>query len=359
MKKIKMYEIPFPFKPWRLLLCFLFLIGAFGCIKEHEFPLKNYKQVNLVADVTGFGAARIDPNLGNAWGIAVAPSGALWISANHTGVSTIYDLNGATLRPPVLIPSGSKGPGAPTGQVFNNTPDFVIPSTGIVSKFIFAGEDGTLSAWSGGSAAILVANRSSFDAVYKGLAIAKDGNHNFIYVTNFKGRKIDVFDEHFNFVTNKPFSDPGIPPHFAPFNIRNISGKLYVTYAKQLAPDNEDDDKGPGNGFVDIFSPGGILLKRFASHGKLNSPWGILEVSNDFCDHANSILIGNFGDGRINVFEADGEFEGQLKDKNTPISIEGLWALENNVPGSSSRQIFFTAGPTDEEHGLFGYIERK
>jgi len=358
MKKIKIDLPAIFFRPGNFF-CLLLLIGIAGCIKEHEFPLRNYKQVNLVSDIAGFGAARVDPNLVNAWGIAVAPSGPLWISANHTGLSVIYDMNGATLRPPVAIPSAGKDPGAPTGQVFNNTPDFIIPSTNVVSKFIFAGEDGTISAWSGGNAAVLVANMSSTGAVYKGLAMANTGNHNFIYATDFRGRKIDVFDDHFNLVTNKPFLDPSIPPHFAPFNIRNISGKLFVTYAKQLAPDNEDDEKGAGNGFVDIFSPGGILLKRFASHGKLNSPWGIVEASNAFCDHPNSILIGNFGDGRINVFEKDGEFQGQLKDKDSPISIDGLWALENNVPGSNPNQIFFTAGQEDEEHGLFGYIQRK
>lgn len=337
----------------------LVLFSTPGCKRDHDFPLKNYQQVNLVSDVAGYDAARIDPSLVNAWGIAVAPSGPLWISANHTGVSTIYDMNGLTLRPPVTIPSDNdKETGAPTGQVFNNTTGFVIPSTGAVSRFIFAGEDGTISAWAGGNTAVIVANRAAENAVYKGLALANDGGHNFLYATNFKAARVDVFDDHFNYVTSKPFADPMIPVHFAPFNVRNISGNLFVTYAKQLAPDNTDDEKGPGNGFVDVYTPGGILIKRFATRGKLNSPWGIAEVSSDFSGEEHAIMIGNFGDGHINVFKSDGEFEGQLKSKNGPIVIDGLWALEFNVPGTTNR-LYFTAGQAKEEHGLFGYIQKQ
>lgn len=327
-----------------------------GCNKN-EFPpsqLNGYVQTNLVADTEGFDAARIDPSLVNPWGISFSPTSPIWISANHTSLSVIYNPQGISVIPNVSIQGGN---GAPTGQVFNSTTGFVISANGKPARFIFAGEDGTISGWNGGTAAVTLVDRSHNEAVYKGLAMANDGAGNFLYATDFKGSKIDVFDSNFNYVTDKPFMDPGIPSDYGPFNIRNIDGKLFVTYAKHLAPDNEDDQKGPGNGYVDIYSAKGELLKRFASGGALNSPWGIVPTAPGFFKEPNTILIGNFGDGRINVYLLDGTFAGSLKDKrHKDIVIDGLWALENNVPNADPGQLYFTAGPDDESHGLFGYI---
>jgi uncharacterized protein (TIGR03118 family) len=346
----------------KALLAGLLVITCFyACLKDHNIPGKetNVDQVNLVADTAGYGAARIDTNLANAWGIAAVPNGPLWLSANHKGVSTIYDKTGQTLRAPVTIPSiAPGGTGAPTGVVFNSTTDFG------GNKFIFASEDGIIAAWSSGNSAVTVADRSSSNAVYKGIAMANDGTANFLYLTNFKGGKVDVFDKNFNYVTNKPFLDPGIPAGFAPFNIVNIGGKLYVTYAKQLGPDNMDDQKGPGNGYIDIYNPDGTFVKRFASQGRLNSPWGVALAPAGFGDDKQTtILIGNFGDGRISIFDMHGSFEGQLKNKGQVLTIEGLWDidfLENNMPGGTEHDpLFFTAGPADESHGLFGYLQKK
>lgn len=347
------------------LVCtmFILLLVTTGC-KKNELPalLNGYEQTNLVADTAGFHAMKIDPNLANAWGIAEAPSGPIWISANHTGLSTVYDKNGSTLRPPVTIPSpGSSNGGSPTGVVYNGTQDFMIRvgKQNQASKFIFATEDGTIAAWGSGSSAVIVADRSPLMAVYKGIAMATDGSANFLYATNFSKGKIDVFDKNFSVVTNKPFHDPGIPAGFAPFNIRNINGLLYVTYAKQK-PDHLDDVAGPGNGFVTIYKPNGSMVRRFTSHGSLNSPWGIVQAKIGFCNESEAaILIGNFGDGRINVFDDDGKFLGPLKDDGHPITIQGLWALENDVPLASPNQLFFTAGPADETHGIFGFLEKR
>jgi uncharacterized protein (TIGR03118 family) len=251
----------------------------------------------------------------------------------------------------------------------------VIPETGAVSKFIFAGEDGVISAWSSGANAVVVADHSASGAVYKGLAQARDGSAHFLYATNFKGGKVDVFDEHFQNVTTKPFTDPGIPAGFAPFNIQNIDGNLYVTYAKQKGPDNEDDQAGPGNGYVDVYRPNGSLIRRFASQGTLNSPWGLAEVPGHSVRHlGDEILIGDFGDGRINLFDEHGRFRGQLSDQTgTPITIPGLWGLAfdqgdadrddegrarvHRHHGKDSSRLFFTAGPDDEEDGIFGYLQ--
>ncbi len=334
-----------------------FAIANPGCKKDTTTTTNNYQSVNLVADIAGFGATRIDANLSNAWGIAIGPTGAFWIAANHTGYSTIYDRNGVQLLPAVSIPSkGVVNGGSPTGVVYNSTSSF------LGSKFIYAGEDGTISAWLSGTTTITVADRSSFGAVYKGIAIASVGGADFLYLANFSGNNIDVFDANFNFVSTMPFDDATIPAGFAPFNVYNHGGKLYVTYAKLKGPENEDDEKGVGNGFVNIFNANGTLEKRFATRGTLNSPWAVVDAPAGFGQGTDVILVGNFGDGKINVFSADGTYKGQLSNNGTAIAIDGLWALafpEDGIPAGDQNQLFFTAGPNDETHGVFGYIQLK
>jgi|SRR5580704_1992691 uncharacterized protein (TIGR03118 family) len=350
-----------------LVATYAFLITMLiisGCRKnELHFILNGYQQVNLVSDTMGFGASIIDPNLVNAWGIAEAPTGPIWISSNGPGLSTIYDDNGVTLRSPVFIPSpDSTGGGTPSGVIFNGTTDFAIQSgkSPVASKFIFATEDGIIAAWGGGNDAAKIIDNSASSAVYKGLAIANDGTSNFLYATNFKQSRIDVFDNAFNPVLGKVFHDPGIPPDYGPFNIRNIDGLLYVTYAKHAAPENHDDQAGPGNGFVDVYKPDGSWVKRFATHGTLNSPWGIAESSQGFNNIPfHAILVGNFGDGRINVFDMDGGFRGQLEDQGHPITIDGLWGIDTHLPNADSTLIYFTAGPDQESHSLFGYLQKR
>jgi len=321
---------------------------------------KNVKtdQTNLVSDTAGFNAARIDTSLVNAWGIAAVPNGPIWISANHTGLSVIYDNMGQTKRPPVTIPAAAAGQtGAPDGVVFNATTDFG------GNKFIFASEDGIVTAWSSGNSAVKVADRSSSNAVYKGIAMALCNNSNFLYLADFKGAKVDILDKNFNYVNNPGFHDPNIPAGFAPFNIVNIGGKLYITYAKQKGPDNMDDEAGTGNGYVDIFDPDGTFIKRFASQGTLNSPWGVAWAPAGFADDKGAVLVGNFGDGRINIFDMDGNFQGQLEDSSgQPLAIDGLWAIDflhGNMGGNANDPLYFTAGPDDESHGLFGYLKKK
>src|SRR5579859_3853404 len=180
-------------------------------------PVPGYEQINLVSDTAGYGSARIDANLLNAWGIAISPSGIFWIAANHSGTGIIYDGNGKQVLAPVSIPLGATPHGSsPSGVIFNNTADFAIPNNG-VSLFIFSTEDGIISAWNDatGATTVTVADRSSDGAVYKGLAMANDGGAAFIYVTDFHNGKIDVFDNSFALVTTKPFNDPGIPAGFA------------------------------------------------------------------------------------------------------------------------------------------------
>jgi len=337
-----------------------------GCKKDNTSSnpsTSTYAEVKLVSDQSSSGAAQTDPNLVNPWGIAIGGTGAFWISANGTGKSTVYDRTGATLLAAVTIP-GIGGGGTPSGVVYNSTSDFSIPLLGQTSKFIFATESGTIAAWSSTGTAITVADRSEAGAVYKGLTIANDGTANFIYAADFKNGKIDVYDHAFAYVTSgKPFSDPSIPSGFAPFNIRNINGMLYVTYAMQKGPDNHDDQSGAGNGYIDIFKADGTLVSRFSSQGSLNSPWGIAAAPSTFGLGQNTILIGNFGDGHINAFGSDGTFLGALKDSSGgTIAIDGLWDITfpvNGQPSGDPNQLFFTAGTDDEAHGMFGYIKQR
>ena len=349
-----------------LLSAFIFTvalgIAIVSCTKNKSAAPASYQQTNLVADTAGYSAARIDVDLNNPWGIAIGPTGAFWISDNHSGKTSIYDGNGSQLLPAVNIPLDTAANGAsPSGVVYNSTTNFVIPSGGQPAKFIYVTEDGIISAWNTGSSTITVADRSAQNAVYKGVAIANDGTANFIYVTDIHNAKVDVFDQSFNYVTNKPFTDPNIPAGFAPFNIQNIGGQLFVTYAKQKGPDNDDDQSGAGFGYVDIYKPDGSLVKRFASQGTLNSPWAIAQAPAGFGQGANAILIGNFGDGRINVFDANGNYQGQLQNNGTPVSINGLWALTfptSTTGGLDLNTLYFTAGPVSETYGVFGYLKK-
>ncbi|MDB5087151.1 MAG: hypothetical protein JWR09_1145 [Mucilaginibacter sp.] len=343
----------------KVLLAGLLIITCFYACKKGQGVGRDFDitQTNLAADTAGYKAARIDTNLNNAWGIAAAPGGPLWIASNHKGVSVVYDNSGNTVRQPVTIPSITPGQtGAPSGVVFNGTSDFG------GNKFIFASEDGIILAWSSGNSAMKVADRSSTSAVYKGIAIISDGNSNMLCLTNFRAGKVDVFDKNFNFTGDDRFVDPGIPAGFAPFNIQSIGGKVYITYAKQKLPDKMDDQKGPGNGYIDVFDTKGKLIKRFASQGSLNSPWGIALAPAGFADDQPTILIGNFGDGHINVFDMAGGFKGQLQNEGQALAIDGLWAidfLKNNMPGGNSNDpLYFTAGPAGESHGVFGTLRK-
>jgi uncharacterized protein (TIGR03118 family) len=333
-----------------------------------------YLQTNLVSDIPGL-ARHTDPNLVNPWGITPRPDGQLRVSDNGTGLSTVYTNNGTALSPVVTIPPpAGSSPGttaAPTGNVLNTTSDFVIraghrsgPAT-----FVFATEDGTLSGWNRAvnrTNAILAVDNSASGAVYKGLALGSNARGHLLFATNFHAGTVDVFDKHFHQVhLAGSFIDPQLPPPpigspgFAPFGIQNIGGNLFVTYALQK-PDQHDDMAGPGNGFVDVFDTDGHLLRRFASHGTLNSPWGMAVAPDDFGQFSDALLVGNFGDGRINAFSrTTGAFLGQLSNPaDQPITIDGLWGITFAKAGDEddANTLFFAAGINDEADGLFGTL---
>ncbi|HET6995849.1 MAG TPA: TIGR03118 family protein [Chitinophagaceae bacterium] len=331
-----------------------------SCKKDKDTVTEqSFDQVNLVASNNTYTGARVDPNFINGWGIAFSPTGNAWISSEGAGTSVIYDKTGAQVLAAVTIPtvSASTG-GSPTGQVFNSvTTDFIIPSS-TAAKFIFAGTDGVISAWTAGGAAVKVIDQSA-TAAYTGLALASDGGNNFLYAANFKAGKIDVFNKTFTKVS-KPFTDPNLPTGYAPFNIQNVGGQLYVMYAK-VDDATGEEQKGAGLGYVDIYNPDGSFVKRFASQGSLNAPWGIAQAPAGFIKGNSSvILIGNFGDGHINAFDLTGNLLGSLHMDGGPVVIDGLWGI-SFAPSSATtvdpNWLFFAAGPNDENDGLFGYIK--
>jgi len=332
-----------------------------GCKKDKSVSNQDFEDVRLVASNSSYGSSvRVDPNFINGWGIAFSPTGNVWISAQGAGTSVIYDKTGLQVLSAVTIPtSGATTGGEPTGQVFNSsTTDFMIPNSA-AAKFIFAGTDGVISAWTSGGAAIRVVDNSS-TAAYTGLAIGSDGGANFLYAANFKANRIDVFDKNFAAVS-KTFTDPSLPSGYAPFNIQNVGGQLYVMYAKVEEATGEEE-KGAGFGYVDIYSTNGTFVKRFASQGTLNAPWGIAMAPSGFIkDHSSAILIGNFGDGRITAFDASGTALGTLmKNDGNALEIDGLWGIgfaPSTATGVDPNWLFYAAGPNDENDGLFGYVK--
>jgi len=336
-------------------------------------PSQFYAQHNLVSD--GFVPAdHINLDVVNAWGLVSGPTTPWWIVDNGTGKSTLYSVATGTFPLTVTVPGAGGAQGNPTGIVFNGGSGFVVNNGAGTSaaRFIFASEDGTLSAFRGVPVVTVVPNAQApaHGAIYKGLAIDSDTNGQFLYATDFHNGAVDIFDASFHAVTIPgAFTDPTLPAGFAPFGIQNIAGTIYVTYALQ-DEDKEDDVAGPGNGFVDAFTTSGAFIRRVASMGELNSPWGLALAPADFGRFSGDLLVGNFGDGRIHAFDPatltpDGEFEavGLLHSaRGKPVQIDGLWALQfghgtNATSANGLRNtLFFTAGPAEEEHGLFGSL---
>jgi len=332
----------------------------------------NVLQTNLVSDLPGVAQTQ-DLQLVNPWGISESATSPFWVSDNGTGVSTLYNTAGAKQGLVVTIPSADPTAehGTPTGTVFNGGSGVTVSKNGVTgpSRFLFATEDGLIVGWSPAVDAThaIVVGPTPAGAVYKGLAIATDTSGTApvtrLYAANFHAGTVDAWDSNFKPVTGG-FTDPDLPKGYAPFNVQALGGKIYVTYAKQDAA-KHDDVPGEGHGFVDVFNPDGSPglpggKERLVSRGRLDSPWGLALAPASFGDLAGDLLVGNFGNGRINVYNpTTGAFLGQLKDPDgEPIAIDGLWALQvgNGGNGGDKNTVYFTAGLFGESHGLFGSL---
>lgn len=366
---------------------------TFGCHKQNvdQQDLKNFEVTNLVANSQEYRPqTTLDPTLINAFGVAWSPNGIAWVNSVFGHVSDLYKSEGEVARPPVNIPSTTDSIGGfPTGIVFAGGKNFKLGDG--KAAFIFSSFDGVISAWNGGNNAtrILAPNGASFT----GLAIASSGPRNFIYGANFGKNRIDVWDTLFHKIP-MDFKDDGIPPGYSPYNIQAVGDYLFVMYAiiSDTGASKGRPVRGNGFGFVDVFTNDGQFVKRFASNGTLNVPWGVTMAPASFLDDQDMsdggsdnggygdksfgggsnkrgnndqkdpvILVGNFGDGRINVFTQDGKFLGQLKSHNHVLEIDGLWSL--TFPPASANidphRLYFSAGPDNENDGVFGFIKKQ
>jgi len=349
---------------------------------------QRYKQTNLVSNITGM-APTIDPNLKNPWGLTRSSGSPWWVGNNNSGTSTLYtgtgqiipiNGNGVVIVPPPGFAPGTQS--APTGVVFNGSPTDFLVAPGASAHFIFATEDGTISGWAGGKSAVLVVdnsdNGSANGAVYKGATSAEINGKRFLYVTNFRSGKIEVYNTNFKRVhldedafdadgdgngdrdhDHNDHSAERIPRGFAPFNIQNVGGTLFVTYAKQDAP-RHDPVGGDGLGFVELFTPSGKHIGHLEHGDWFNAPWGVVWTTRDFGEFSNAILIGNFRSGWIAAFNGfTHEFLGFVRNPdNSLMFIDGLWSLTfgNDATAGPANTLFFTAGINNEQDGLFGTI---
>ena len=330
---------------------------------------QHYTQTNLVSNQPGV-AAVTDANLVNPWGMSRSSAGDWWLTDNGTGLSTLYDGTGKITPLVVQVPGPDPSKpalGTPTGTIFNGGTGFEV-APGKPAIFLFVTEDGTVSGWNPGAAptqAILTVNQKDV-SVFKGatsatITLPYFGTQTLLYVADFRQAQVQIYNSSFQHVPNPGllFQDPTLPRGYAPFNVQNIGGNIYVTYAKQDAAKHDEVD-GAGLGYVDIFSPEGLLLKRLQHGAWLNAPWGIALASGDFGKYSHDLLVGNFGSGEITVFDpVTGSYLGLLNDANDkPIQISGLWGLTfgNGTGAGPATTLYFAAGTNHEQDGLFGSI---
>jgi uncharacterized protein (TIGR03118 family) len=344
------------------LACALLAVGAAPAAR----PGNHYAVTPLASDVPGLAPAT-DSNLQNTWGLARGAATPWWIANNGTASTSVYTAAGTRVDIGGLPAQGV--PGDPTGAVFSGIAgQFQVgtaadPTALGTSNFVFDGEDGTISAWRIGSTAAQVTVPATGGAVFKGLAISNGSSGPRLYATDFANGRVDVFDGSWNPVNvPRAFVDPRLPKHYAPFGIQTIGDRVFVTYAKQQAG-STDEAHGRGLGIVDVYDLDGNFLGRVAQHGQLDAPWGLAWAPASFGRFGGDLLVGNFGDGRINAYREmkNGRFEhrGTLHSaRHGKLSIDGLWALEFGNAGANGdpQTLFFTAGIQDEAHGLFGTI---
>ncbi|SCX45890.1 TIGR03118 family protein [Nitrosospira sp. Nsp1] len=319
-----------------------------------------FTATGLVTDNQALNPAQLtDPGLKNAWGIAYFPNGPFWVSSNGTGTSPLYSVDPATQATAKQLLTVSIPGGGVTGQVFNSTASF----NG--NRFLFVSENGSVSGWRPalGTTGLINAETiapASTNNIYKGAAIGSVSGQDYLYAANFKAGTVDVYKG----TTSAPaltgsFTDPSLPVGYAPFNVQNLNGSLYVTYALQDTA-KEDEVAGLGLGFVDRYNLNGDFAERVASGGTLNAPWAVATAPSSFGPMAGDLLVGNFGDGHINIYDPNTHaYLGQVLDaSNRPLAVDGLWALSpgNDMLAGSSHLLYFTAGPNEEAHGLFGVL---
>lgn len=326
-----------------------------------------YVVTPLTSNVSGTGAYT-DPNLVNAWGLVRGPSGPWWIAAGGSGTTLVYDGTGNAGKMPLILavqgPAGSSGPGLPSGLALNPTGDFQV-TPGNPAALLVASASGTINAYnpmvSAGHAVAKVDN-SGNGASYTGVALASAKGNNLLYVANFGCGCIDVFNKNFVSVTlpSGSFTDPMVPAGYAPFNIQNLNGLLFVTYAQKDAATGMPV-AGAGFGFVTAYKTDGTLVRRLQHGPWFNAPWGLAQApAANFGSASGLILVGNYGSGNVIGFDpTTGAATAILTDStNAPIAIDGLWGIGfgNDATAGPSTSLYFASGPGAGTQGLFGTV---
>jgi uncharacterized protein (TIGR03118 family) len=357
--------------------------GSGGGSQMVQQTTTGFADAALVSNKVGVVATTttIDSNLSNPWGLVTAPGLPFWIADNNSNVASLYSGTGqiqtnavtGSNATAITVPASAAGvPANPTGQVYNGNGGFLIPTSNgqETALFIFSGEGGTIAAWAKDSGATAVTayddgvKNGTDHAVYKGLALGTVTGASFLYATDLHNNKIDVFDTNFA----KPagmqgkFIDPTLPAGFVPFGIAALNSQLYVTYA-MLDAAKHDETAGAGLGYVDVFDFNGNFVSRFASAGPLNAPWGIAVAPAGFGSFAGDLLIGNFGDGTINVFAPNGtslatDMGPMTVNSGGVFAVPGLWSLVfgDGDPDKPLTTLFYTAGFASQTDGVFGSI---
>jgi uncharacterized protein (TIGR03118 family) len=347
------------------MIILLIVATHFSSCKKNDIPPdyptnhQSFSVVTLVASDASITAGRIDAHLLNGWGIAFSATGTAWISSPGDHTSLVYNSSGAQVLAPVTIPThGAATGGIPTGQVFNSTTGYKLSNgNGNAARFIFAGIDGVISGWNGGAAAVTMIDRNG-TSVYTGLTMGISGTDTLLYAADFNSRKINVFNKDL-VLQAMSFTDPNIPSDYSPFNIQQAGGLLYVTYA-QPDPVTHTEKKAVGLGIVSVFNTNGSFVRRLATGGALNAPWGVALAPDGWLKGTTgTILIGNFGDGHINAFDMLGNTLGTLQSNGSTLTIDGLWGI-SFAPATATaiptNSLFFAAGPSGGTKGSFGYV---
>jgi len=365
---------------WYASLALLFFFVPSAAFAQH------YTETDLVSSIPGVGTNAtnpVDAQLKNSWGMTRSAGSTFWVSDNGSGLATLYNGIGTkqSLVVTIPVPTGIDPPATPTGIVANGTADFALPGS-TAAKFIFVTEQGTIAAWNGGNAAVIVKDNSKSGAVYKGCTIGEFNGQHYLYVANFHSGEIEVYDTTFTQVSLGKHAfdadsdsgrfDSDRDEHsrfdfdrddhkgFAPFNVQAIGTNVYVAYAKQ--DDNKHDEvDGAGLGFVNVFSTSGERLARLQNCSWFNAPWGLAMAPGEFGEFSHSLLVGMFGSGQIAAFDpVNGRFIGLMKKPdNSTLAIDGLWALvfgAGNANSGPYNTLFFTAGPNGERDGTFGAL---
>jgi uncharacterized protein (TIGR03118 family) len=354
------------------------LVAAAAPAMATAAPANSFKQTNLIANKASFGAKLVDPNLKNAWGLAAGPTTPIWVADNNSGKATVYTggVNGGAVSLALTVPV----PGAnPSGQVFNSaTKAFPVGgSKGSPAVFILDTDStgstqspGQIEAWNGGAKFVVedspaggAGGKTPAKAVFKGLALApRTSAGPELFAADVANGTVDVFNKNFAPVsTPGEFKDPKLPKGYAPFGIQMLGGKVYVSYGKQNAA-KTDVVPGAGLGVVDVYTVNGKLVHHLVSNGPaspLDEPWGLAIAPAGFGPFAGDLLVGNLGNGWINVFNpTTGMHLGALDGPNgSPIAINGLWGLRvgNSAFGGSS-SLVFSAGPNGYANGVVGVL---